>query len=182
MQIYLCLNLINAYRILHYSFKIFLCFWLTKITRIIHHNQLLLTKFGKFLPFWTDDVKSAVKMQIYLCLNLINAFFTLIYKLNKRIYKILYYSFKIFRCFWLTKITRIIHHNQLLLTKFGKFLPYWTDDVKSAVKMQVIEPLTEKTWGQPSELSSFTSASLKAIVIVELLHKMLVKFNFKMLR
>ena len=75
-------------------------------------------------------------MQIYLCLNLIQA------------YEIIYYSFKIFLCFWLTKITRIIHHNQLLLTKFGKFLPYRTDDVKSAVKMQVIEPLTEKTWGR----------------------------------
>ena len=75
-------------------------------------------------------------MQINLCLNLIHA------------YKIIYYSFKIFLCFWLTKITRIIHHNQLLLTKFGKFLPYRTDDVKSAVKMQVIEPLTEKTWGR----------------------------------
>ena len=41
-----------------------------------------------------------------------------------------------------------MHHNQLLLTKFGKFLAYRTDDVKSAVKMQVIEPLTEKTWGR----------------------------------
>ena len=75
-------------------------------------------------------------MQIYLCLNLIHA------------YKIIYYSFKIFLCFLLTKITRIIHHNQLLLTKFEKFLPYWTDVVKSAVKMQVIELLTEKTWGR----------------------------------
>ena len=32
------------------------------------------------------------------------------------------------------------HHNQLVL-------PYWTDDVKSATKLQTIEPLTEKTWG-----------------------------------
>ena len=31
-----------------------------------------------------------------------------------------YYSFKIFPRFWLVKITRIIHHNQLPLTKFGK--------------------------------------------------------------
>ena len=27
---------------------------------------------------------------------------------------------KIFPCFWLVKTTNIIHHNQLLLTKFGK--------------------------------------------------------------
>ena len=39
--------LIHAYKIIYYSFKIFLRFWLTKITRIIYHNQLLLTKFGK---------------------------------------------------------------------------------------------------------------------------------------
>ena len=31
----------------NYSFKIFLRFWLAKITRIIHHNQLLLTTFGR---------------------------------------------------------------------------------------------------------------------------------------
>ena len=37
----------------YYSFKIFLCFWLVKTTHIIHHNQLLLTK------YWTNDVKSA---------------------------------------------------------------------------------------------------------------------------
>ena len=33
----------------NYSFKIFLRFWLAKRTRIIHHNQLLLTKFGRTL-------------------------------------------------------------------------------------------------------------------------------------
>ena len=30
-----------------------------------------------------------------------------------------YYSLKIFPRFWLAKGTRIIHHNQLLMTKFG---------------------------------------------------------------
>ena len=57
--------------------------------------------------------------------------------------------------FWLVKTTRIIHHNQLLLTK------YWTNDVKSAARfkllnpwrqkcsrpLQIIEPFTKKTWG-----------------------------------
>ena len=46
------------------------------------------------------------------------------------------------------KITRTIHHNQLLLTRFGRILPYWTDDVKSAVKLHIIKPLTEKNWGR----------------------------------
>ena len=58
-----------------------------------------------------------------------------------------YYSFKIFLRFWLAKITRIIHHhNQLLLTTFGRILPYWTDDVRSAATLQIIEPFTKKTW------------------------------------
>ena len=58
--------------------------------------------------------------------------------------------FKIFPRFWLVKTARIIHHNQLLFTKFGKNLRhiasmtskvqpaenYWTDDVKMTSKMQ----------------------------------------------
>ena len=83
-----------------------------------------------------------------------------------------YYSFKIFSLFWLVKTTHIIHHNQLLFTKFGKNLRhiesmtskeepsenYWTNDVKIFAILnkwrqkysppQIIEPLTEKTWGQ----------------------------------
>ena len=63
-----------------------------------------------------------------------------------------YYSFKIFPCFWLVKTTRIIHHNQPLLTKFGKnfiILNRWRqNDVKSAALLQIIEPLTKKTWGR----------------------------------
>ena len=60
------------------------------------------------------------------------------------------YSFKIFSRFWLVKSTRIIHHNQLLFTKFGKNLHhiesvtskvepsknYWTIDVKMTSKVQ----------------------------------------------
>ena len=33
-----------------------------------------------------------------------------------------YYSFKIFPRFWLAKSTLLIHHNQLLMTKFGRIL------------------------------------------------------------
>ena len=56
------------------------------------------------------------------------------------------YSFKIYLCPWSAKITHIIHHGQLLSTKFERILPYWTDDVKSAAKLQITESLTEKTW------------------------------------
>ena len=61
----------------YYSFKIFLRFWLVKTTRIIHHNQLMFTNFGKELrhiesmtskvqpaaDYWTDDVKMTSKVQ-----------------------------------------------------------------------------------------------------------------------
>ena len=62
--------------------------------------------------------------------------------------KACYYSFKIFLRLWLAKITRIIYHNLLLLTKYERILPYWTDNVKSAGKLHIIEPLTEKTFGR----------------------------------
>ena len=57
--------------------------------------------------------------------------------------------------FLLVKTAHIIHHNQLLLTQ------YWINDVKTVARckllnrwrqkcspLQIIEPLTEKTWGQ----------------------------------
>ena len=77
-----------------------------------------------------------------------------------------YYSFKIFPCFWLVKTARIIHHNQLLLTKFGKNLrhieamtskvqptaDYWTDDVKMTSKVQPAADYwtvdEKKNWGR----------------------------------
>ena len=55
-------------------------------------------------------------------------------------------------CFWLAKITCTIfhasHHNQLMLTKFERILSYRTDVVKTAAKLQIIEPFNEKTWGR----------------------------------
>ena len=39
----------RSHRKNNYSFKIFPRFWLAKITRIIHHNQLLKTTFGRIL-------------------------------------------------------------------------------------------------------------------------------------
>ena len=38
------------------------------------------------------------------------------------LFKLYYYSFKIFPRFWFAKSTRIIRHNQLLMTKFGRIL------------------------------------------------------------
>ena len=46
------------------------------------------------------------------------------YMLNHRI-RCIYHSFKIFLHFWLAKIPCMIHHNQLLSTKFGRILQYW---------------------------------------------------------
>ena len=77
-------------------------------------------------------------------------------------YTSVYFSFKIFSRFWLVKTTRIIHHNQLLFTKFGKNLRhfesmtskvqpaknYWTDDVKSAARCRLLNrwPRNLGTW------------------------------------
>ena len=59
---------------------------------------------------------------------------------------------KIFPYFWLVKTTHIIHHKQLLLTKFGKnfvIMKRWHQNaVKSAAWLQVIEPVNKKTWGR----------------------------------
>ena len=43
-------------------------------------------------------------------------------QLTHAIFNAYYYSFKIFPRFWLAKSTRIIHHNQLLMAKFGRIL------------------------------------------------------------
>ena len=61
---------------------------------------------------------------------------------------IYYYSLKIFPQFWLAKSTRLIHHNQLLLTKFGRILCLTRKWRKKCSLLQVNEPLTEKTWGR----------------------------------
>ena len=69
-------------------------------------------------------------------------------QLSRELNKTFNYSFKAFLCFGLAKITRIIHQNQLLLTKFGRVLPYWTDDVKSEAKLQIIKPLNQENLGR----------------------------------
>ena len=76
-EVFLCFVANVRVRVYYYSFKIFPRFWLVKTTHIIHHNQLLFTKFGKNLRhiesmtskvqpaenYWTDDVKMTSKVQ-----------------------------------------------------------------------------------------------------------------------
>ena len=59
-----------------------------------------------------------------------------------------HYSFKIFPQFWLAKSTRIIHHNQLLITKFGRILCLTMKCRQKCNPLQVNALLTEKTWGR----------------------------------
>ena len=57
-----------------------------------------------------------------------------------------YYSFKIFPQFWLGKSTRIIHHSQLLMTKFARILNLTRKWRQKCSLLQVKAPLTEKAW------------------------------------
>ena len=59
-----------------------------------------------------------------------------------------YYSFKIFPRFWLAESARLIHDNQLLMTKFGRILCLAGKWRQNAAFLQVNAPLTEKTWGR----------------------------------
>ena len=60
--------------------------------------------------------------------------------------KVHYYSFRIFSQFWLAKSTRIIHHNQLLMTKFGRILCLTRKWHQKCSLLQLKSPLAEKTW------------------------------------
>ena len=53
-----------------------------------------------------------------------------------------------FSQFWLAKSTRIIYHNPLLLTKFGRILFLTRKWRQKCSPLQVNAPLTEKTWGR----------------------------------
>ena len=59
-----------------------------------------------------------------------------------------YYSFNMFPRFWLVKSTRTIHHNQLLMTKFGRILCLTRKWRQKCSPLQVNAPLPEKTWGR----------------------------------
>ena len=78
-----------------------------------------------------------------------------------------YYSFKTFSLFWLVETTCIIHHNQLLLTKFGKnfvILNQWHENpLNSAARsLQIIELMTSK-WCQKCSLLQIIERLTKKI-------------------
>ena len=59
--------------------------------------------------------------------------------------------------------TRIIHHNQLLMTKFGRILCLtrkWGQNYRVLSFLQVKAPLTEKTWGRGCENRKMADISL----------------------
>ena len=55
-----------------------------------------------------------------------------------------YYSLRIFPQFWLAKSTRIIHHSQLLMTKFGRILCLTRKWRKKCSPLQVKVPLPRR--------------------------------------
>ena len=110
-----------------YSINIFLRFWLAKITRIIHHNQQLLTKifailnrwrrkFSKVADYWTVKQEnlgtslSCFRSKLWLCMWVMAEHFTR-FTAN--------YCLKT----WHKKTTRATDDMHLL---FGVFLQTWT--------------------------------------------------------
>ena len=61
------------------------------------------------------------KRSIKWCISFTRSIGMKVLKLSE-IHNKYYYSFKIFPRFWLVKSTLLIHHNQLLMTKFGRIL------------------------------------------------------------
>ena len=114
----------------YYSFKIFPQFWMAKSTCLIHHNQLLMTKFGGIMTLKSrENVLDLWLIRI----NLKGGAFTAAKEVqNSKLgmwkwyhfcyFNFFYNSFKIFPRFWLAKSTHLIHHNQFLMTKFGRNL------------------------------------------------------------
>ena len=62
------------------------------------------------------------------------------------LYNCFYYSFKIFLRFWLAKSTRIIHLTSYCWPNLEELCDLSTDDVKSAVQLQVNAQLTQRAW------------------------------------
>ena len=110
-------------KIHYYSFKLFFRFWLVKTTRIIQHNQLLHQIWKESSPYWINDVKSAARRK------LLNRWRQNDVKSAPR-------------CRLLNRWQRKPGDKVVLHLVSGK-----TKSVK-CTPLQIIEPLTEKTWGQ----------------------------------
>ena len=92
---------------------------------------------------YTQCIVSPTK-QFYSSVYLLSTLSATLYNLINEYY----YSFKIFPRFWLAKSAGIIHHNQLLMTKFGWILCLTRKWRQKCSLLQVNAPLTEKTWGR----------------------------------
>ena len=77
------------------------------------------------------------KMRIYLPIRERELFYNAL--INRH-----YYLFKISFQFWLAKSTRIIHHNQLLITKFGRILCLTRKWRQKCSPLQVKAPLPRR--------------------------------------
>ena len=94
---------------------------------ISHHVSK--AKYGvNYTIYCAIEIRKYSQMLVVSCENTGDLWDIPWYTPRKRCITSIYYSFQIFPRFWLVKSTRIIHHNQLLLTK------YWTNDVKSAAR------------------------------------------------
>ena len=114
--------------------------------RDVHHNLLVFQNRETAVTFGVERrtllwmacyIKKFSGIYSMIALDIINSVFILLilnnkldglhkileaYWLSEVCYNLYYYSFKIFSWLWLAKSTRLIHHNQLLITKFGRIL------------------------------------------------------------
>ena len=123
----------------YYSFKIFSHFWLVKTTCIIHHNQLLFTKFGKNLPHikvhLTPNTISA-KMQTWSCSKSNLTFFRNIWNFSEQ-----HYNLKFDILFLMSKLVKgmglfsIWRHKLFCMHVHKELMPCkWVCDVKSRIE------------------------------------------------
>ena len=77
-----------------------------------------------------------------------------------------YYSFKIFPQFWLAKSVRLIHHNQLPMTKFGRILCLTGKWRQKCSLLQVKAPLPRRPedevdlfWLRKKKMADFSLVS-----------------------
>ena len=91
----------------------------------------------------------------------------------------------IFSPLWLVKTTRIIHHNQLLLTKFEQKSVWLNKWRQKYSPLQIIEPFTKKTWergcaifGEQKKKEQNGETPLKTGIYFEWIRKQLLNSAF----
>ena len=106
---------VNAY-LEFYSFD---CYW-----RKSHNNFWFPLSYNYYLFPNYSKVKCAEQKWYIFLKKQVLCLFVCLY-----VYTYTYYSFKIFRRFWLAPISRLILHNHLALTIFGRFEQYTIDSM-----------------------------------------------------